>query len=398
MSIFGESDPRFGEVRSEFVRNFVERGEVGASVCVIVEGRAVVDLWGGIADRHTNAPWERDTIGVVWSCTKGAVALCAAILMARGLLDLDTPVTEYWPEFGQAGKDHIPVRWLLTHQAGLPAIREPLPPGGLLDWDRVVSTLAAEAPFWEPGTRQGYHALTFGHLVGEVVRRVAGKPLADFFRDEVAGPRGLDFHLGLPESEEGRVAPNIRADPVPAGEVPWRFVTRMSEDPTSIQALIIRNTGLRPGEQDSRGAHAAVLPSAGGITNARALAGMYAAVAQGELIDADTRTLLGTVQSASAVDATLLVGMRWGLGFAKSADNRAGPPGAQDSMILSESAFGHPGMGGSLGFVDPPLRLAFGYTMNKQGRGVLLNPRGQSLVDAVYRSLGCRRTRYGVWP
>src|SRR5262249_55667432 len=155
--------------------------------------------------------------------------LCAAILLARGLLDLDAPVTEYWPEFGQAGKDRIPVRWLLTHQAGLPAVRQPLPPGKLFDWDSVVSTLAAEAPFWEPGTRQGYHALTFGHLVGEVIRRVWGKPLADFFRDEIAGPRGLDFHLGLPESEEGRVAPNIRADPVPAGEVPWRFLTRMSE-------------------------------------------------------------------------------------------------------------------------------------------------------------------------
>jgi CubicO group peptidase (beta-lactamase class C family) len=325
------------------------------------------------------------------------------MLVSRGLLDLDAPVSRYWPEFAAAGKEAITVRLLLSHQAGLPAVRQPLRPGGLFDWDYVVGTLATEAPFWEPGTRQGYHAFTFGHLVGEVVRRVSGKDLDRFFREEVTGPLGLDFHLGLPEADEPRVAPTLRPDPVRAGEPPWRFLARMNEDPQSLQALIVRNTGLRPGDQDSRPAHAAVLPSQGGVANARALAGLYAPLALGgdhdgvRLLDADGARALGAVASASAEDAVLLVGLRFALGFMKSSDNRKGPPGARDSVILSEAAFGHAGMGGSLGFADPAARLSFGYTMNKQGRGVLLNERGQSLVDAVYRAVGCRTDRYGVW-
>ncbi len=403
MTVTGHCDPRFLPVRDEFERNFRDRGEIGASVCVLVEGRTVVDLWGGIADRNTSRPWERNTIGLVWSCTKGAVALCAHILVARGLLDLDAPVARYWPEFGQNGKEAIPVRWLLNHQAGLPAVHRPLRTGGLFDWDYMVETLAEEKLFWEPGTRQGYHAFTFGHLVGEVVRRVSGKELGTFFRQEIAGPLGLDFHLGLREAEEVRVAPTIRADPVPVGETPWRFITRLNQDPQSIQALIMRNTGLRTGEQDSRLAHASVLPSQGGISNARGLAGMYAPLALGgemggvRLVDGEMLEAMSVVSSASAVDAVLLVGLRFALGFMKSSDNRRSPPGATDSLILSEAAFGHAGMGGSLGFADPLARLAFGYTMNKQGRGVLLNERGQALVDAVYRALGCRSNQRGFW-
>ena len=395
----GECDAGFRGVRDEFARNFHERGEVGASLCVLLDGRRVVDLWGGLAERRRGRPWERDTIGVVWSCTKGAVALCAHVLVSRGLLDLDAPVARYWPEFAAAGKEAITVRLVLSHQAGLPAVRAPLAPGLLYDWDGFVATLAAEAPFWEPGTRQGYQAFTFGHLIGELVRRVTGQPLADFFRAEVAGPLGIDFHLGLPEADEARVAPTIRPDVLPPGEVPWRFLSRLNEEPASVQALIVRNTSLGPGAHDTREAHAAVLPSQGGISNARGLAGLYAPLAQGGagLVDADTLKAMGAVSSASAVDAVLLVGMRFGLGFMKSSDNRKGPAGARDSLILSESAFGHAGMGGSLGFADPTARLAFGYTMNKQARGILLGDRGQALVDALYRALGCRTDRSGFW-
>src|SRR5262245_24329473 len=253
----GFSDPRFEAVRDEFERNFAERGEVGASVCVIAGGRTVVDLWGGVAERREQIPWTRDTIGVVWSCTKGVVAVCAHLLASRGLLDLDAPVVHYWPEFASAGKESITPRLILSHQAGLPAVREALPPGGLYDWDFFTRTLADEAPFWEPGTRQGYHAFTFGHLVGELVRRISGRPLADLFRDEIAGPLGLDFHLGLKEQDEPRVAPTIRPDPVPAGQPPWRFLQVLNADPHSLQALIVRNTGQRPGEHDSREAHSA---------------------------------------------------------------------------------------------------------------------------------------------
>jgi len=401
MNIHGVCDARLQGVREEFERNFAERGEIGASVCAMIDGRTVVDLWGGVADRHTQRPWQRDTIGLVWSCTKGATALCAHILISGGLLDLDRTVASYWPEFGQAGKAGVTVRMLLDHQAGLPAIRQPLVAGGLYDWQYMTDVLAAESPFWEPGTRQGYHATTFGHLVGEVVQRVSGRPLDVFFREEVAGPLGLDFHIGLAEEHEPRVAATIRADPPPPGEPRSRFLTLLAEEPDSIQALTVKNTGRRTaaGDHDSREAHRAVLPSQGGITNARGLAGMYAPLAHGggQFVDADTLKQISAVSSALGVDATLLIGLRIALGFWKSSDNRQGPPGARDSIVLSEEAFGHPGMGGSLGFADPGAKMSFGYTMNKQGRGVCLNERGQSLVDAVYRALGYRTDRLGRW-
>jgi CubicO group peptidase (beta-lactamase class C family) len=402
-AVHGECDPRFRAVRDELETNFRERGELGASVCVMLEERTVVDLWGGVADRRTDRPWDRDTLVVVWSCTKGAVALCAHMLRSRGLLDLDAPVARYWPEFAQNGKEAIPVRWLLNHQSALPAFRQPLRPGGLYDWDYIVETLAAEAPFWEPGTRQAYHASTFGHLVGEVIRRIDGRDLGGFFRDEVAGPLQLDFHLGLPEKDEVRMARVTRADLPPPAEPSRRYIEDSSRIPDSPAALTNRNTGRRPSDQDTREAHAAVLPSQGGITNARGLAGLYTPLAMGgtfggvTLLDADTLAEAGAVSSASPDDATLRIGLRFGLGYMKSSDNRRSPPGATDSLILSEAAFGHAGMGGSLGFADPAARLSFGYAMNKQGRGVMLNERGQSLIDAVYRALGCRTDKFGRW-
>jgi CubicO group peptidase (beta-lactamase class C family) len=405
MSIEGYCDPQFRAVREQFEQNFAERGEVGASVCVTREGEAVVDLCGGTADRHAATPWRRDTLGVVWSCSKGAVALCAHVLQSRGQLDLDAPVAYYWPEFAHSGKAEIAVRLLLNHQAGVPAIRRPLKPGGLYDWQYMVETLAAEPPFWPRGTRQGYHAATFGHLVGEVVRRISGTSIDHFFRNEVAAPLGLDFFFSLPEEYEGRVAPTIRPDPAPRGEPAGAFLTRLNEDPDSLQALAWNNTGrfARARDYDSREAHQAVLPSQGAVTNARGLAGMYAPLALGgaiggvRLVSEGVLREMAAVSSATAVDAVLLIGLRLSLGFWKSSDNRRAAPGARDSMILSEDAFGHPGMGGSLGFADPAARLSFGYTMNKQGRGVGLNERGQSLVDAVYRSLGYQTNRYGTW-
>jgi CubicO group peptidase (beta-lactamase class C family) len=403
MTVEGFCEPRFRAVRDEFERNFAERGEAGASVCLTVEGETVVDLWGGVADRRTGRPWQRDTLVLVWSCTKGAVALCAHLLVSRGQLDLDAPVAVYWPEFAQADKGAITPRLVLSHQAGLPAIRAPLTPGELYDWERVAERLAAEEPFWEPGTRQGYHAGTFGHLVGEVVRRVSGRDVGAFFREELAGPLGLDFHLGLPDADHGRVAFSIRPDPVPPGEVPWRFLRRAGSDPQSVQGLVVNNTGRAPGDHHTPAALRAVLPSQGGLSNARGLAGLYAPLALGgthrgvRLLDADTLAQASAVASATAVDAVLLVGLRYGLGFMKSSDNRAAEAGARDSVILGEEAFGHAGMGGSLGFADPKARLSFGYAMTKMGRGVLLNERGQSLVDAAYRCLGYRGSASGRW-
>jgi CubicO group peptidase (beta-lactamase class C family) len=402
-NVFGPSDPDFRLVREEFARNFAERGEVGASVCVIVDGEVAVDLWGGTARVETGTPWEADTICHLWSATKGATALCAHILVARGQLELDAPVVEYWPEFGQQGKESATVRMVLCHQAGVPALRERLPDGAFYDWKLMVDALAAEAPFWEPGTRNGYHGLTFGFLVGELVRRVSGRPLGDFFREEVALPLDIDFWLGLPAEAEARVAPLLTPDPPPPGEPLSIFLEKAISDPTSIPALVFFNTGgyTNPGESDTRAAHAAVMGAVGGMSNARGLAQMYAGLIGGrrgvELVDEDTRHAMGRVSAATSLDATGLIPTRWSLGYVKSMDNRGLPPGRQDSVILGEAAFGHSGFGGCIGFVDPEARLAFGYTMNKMGQGTALNARGQALVDAVYRSLGYVSNESGSW-
>jgi CubicO group peptidase (beta-lactamase class C family) len=392
------------------VRNFQERGEVGASVCIQVEGESVVDLWGGIARPEKQAPWVEDTISIIWSATKGATALCAHILVSRGLLDLDLPVTAYWPEFGQAGKENIPVKMLLNHQSGLAAISEPLPPGALCDWELMVRMLEKQAPFWTPGSMHGYQAFTFGWLVGELVRRVSGKSLGTFFREEVAEPLGLDFWIGLPEELEDRVADVIPAPPPdPAGPVSAMFAAMV--DPTSLQTLLMFNSGghMLPGPDgifgfNQRAARAAEIGAAGGISNARGLAGLYAPLANGgslngvDLVSKDTLARMAAVSSASGLDASILAPTRFALGYVKSVDNRHVPGCTEnDSVILSEEAFGHSGFGGAMGFAEPSQRMSFGYVMNRMGEGLGLNSRGQSLIDATYLSLGYTSNASGSW-
>ena len=408
--VAGFCDPQFERVGEEFTRNFQERGELGASVSVTIEGEPVVDLWGGTAHPETGAPWTKDTLSIIWSSTKGATALCAHILASRGLLDLDAPVVQYWPEFGQAGKETIPVKMLLNHQSGLAAVRDPLPPGAFHNWELMVETLAKQEPFWIPGSMHGYHGFTFGWLVGEVVRRVSGKSLGTFFREEVAEPLGLDFWIGLPEELEERVALMIPAPPPgPEGPIPPMFAAMA--DPTSLQTLLMFNSGghMMPGPDGVFGfnlqaAHAAEIGAAGGISNARGLAGMYAPLANGgslngvNLVSKDTLARMAAVSSASALDAAILAPTRFSLGYAKSIDNRREPTCTEnDSLIYSEEAFGHPGFGGSLGFAEPAARMSFGYVMNRMGDGLGINARGQGLVDAVYLSLGYTSNASGVW-
>jgi CubicO group peptidase (beta-lactamase class C family) len=322
------------------------------------------------------------------------------MLVSRRQLDLNAPVSTYWPEYGANwGKDKVRVRQLLNHQAGQPAVRATLPDDAFYDWELMTRTLAAEEPFWEPGTRNGYHAFTFGFLVGEVIRRVSGRSLGTFFRDEVARPLGLDFWIGLPQELEPRVAPTIPADPPQPGEPLPSFYQKAFTDPASVQALAVFNTGgylLTPGESDTRAAHAAEMGAVGAITNARSLARMYAPLANGgalhgvRLVSADHLVQMAGVSSATSTDFTLLVPTRFAPGFVKSIDNRHLPPADSEGVLLYETAFGHNGLGGSLGFADPDAQLSFGYTMNKQGSGLGVNERGQSLVTAVYRALGYR--------
>jgi len=403
MDVQGHCDERFAGVAEEFERNLAERGELGASVAVTVAGETVVDLWGGHADPERTRTWEKDTLCVAMSSTKGATALAAHLLASAGELDVDVPVATYWPEFAAAGKERVLVRHLLNHQAGLPALRDPVPAGGFYDWHDVVGRLAAEAPFWEPGTRHGYHALTFGFLVGEVVRRVTGRSLGRFVADEIASPLGLDLYVGLPEGLADRVARLVPPpDPQPGDPLP-RFLVQALTEPDSIPGLVMLNNGgyLVPGEWDSPAALAAELPASGGVMNARALSGMYRAIVHDRRIgrftlDAEDIARMGAVQSAGGEDAVLASPGRWTLGFLKSGATPAGvePP---TLVSLSEEAFGHTGNGGSIGFADPGCDMSFGYVMNQMSAAMGLGPTGQALVDATYRALGYRRARYQMW-
>ncbi len=401
-TVEGICDAAFAPLADEFVRNFTERGEVGASLALTREGHTVVDLWGGMADAASQRPWQRDTVSIVFSCTKGATALCAHILSSRGKLDIDAPVTEIWPEFGRNGKDGATTRMMLDHSVGVPVLREKLKPGALYDWDYMTGRLADEAPFWQPGTRNGYHALTIGFTVGEMVRRVAGCSLGTFFQEAVAKPLGIDFWIGLPEAVEPRVAPMIiyRA---PEDEQATPFLATALAERGSIPNLMVFNSdGFREHGANSRAGHAAEIGAANGITNGRGLAGLYAPLANGgslggvKLVDADTLGRMGEVAMATHSDATLMIPTRFALGYMKSMDNRH--RGADtSSVILGPSAFGHVGAGGSLGFADPASAMSFGYSMNKMGPGILLNERGQALVDAAYRCLGYRSNASGCW-
>jgi CubicO group peptidase (beta-lactamase class C family) len=399
-TVSGSCVPRFERVREEFERNFVEREELGASLCVILDGEPVVDLWGGVADAATGRRWERDTLSVVMSCTKGATALCAHILIDRGQLELERPVAAYWPEFAKLGKDEITVRMVLNHQSGVAHVSPTIPDGGCNDWELMIGLVEDTVPFWQPGTRQGYHAITIGYIVGELVRRITGRTVGAFFREEVAEPLGLDFFIGLPAEHEHRVAPSVPFVPDPDKPLPPHFQAAFA-DPDSLPSVSYRNLGGWFGNWDTREAHAAELPAVGGVTNARGLAGMYAPLSLGgalrdvRLVSAVAVDRMRAPQSMSDVDALLLLRTSFTLGFSKSWPNRE--LGPSNSVIIGEDAFGTPGMGGQIAFADPACHLAFAYTMNRHGLGTGMNERGQSLVDAAYEILGSPSSEPGFW-
>jgi CubicO group peptidase (beta-lactamase class C family) len=395
--VSGMCEPAFAAVREELVRNFTEREEMGAAVCVQVDGQTVVDLWGGVADAASSRPWVADTRVVVYSCTKGATALCAHILADRGQLDLDAPVGEYWPEFATNGKEGAVVSMMLDHSVGVPALSGELEPGAMYDWDHMCDLLARQEPWWVPGTRNGYHMITFGWTVGELVRRVSGRSLGTFFREEVAQPLGLEFDIGLPEDLESTVAPIIPWVPEPGYDS--SFTRAIRTEPAGVSAMAMKNMMKARANPNSRAFRAAELGGGGGVATARGLAGMYAPLAcgGGSLVGTDTLVRMGEVSVATSDDAVLRIPTRFALGFMKSMDNRRRVPTSGCSAVLSSGAFGHVGAGGSLGFADPEARLSFGYVMNRQGAGMLLNDRGQPLVDAVYRALGYRTDTPGVW-
>ena len=395
-TVKGNCDPKFAALRDEFERNFAERGEVGASVCLSVNGETMVDLWGGVANAETGEAWEEDTVSIVFSCTKAATALCAHILIDRGLLKPSALVSDYWPEFAKNGKEKTTVQMMLNHESALPALRAPVKPGGFNDWDYMIGRMEDEEPFWEPGTRNGYHMVNFGWTVGELVRRVSGKSLGTFFAEEVAGPTGARFWIGLPDSEKPHIAPILTYVPKDS-DVPTEFTQLLMTDPASIQHLSFMNSGgWSPNDPE---AHKAEIGGAGGLSNARGQVAMYTPLAcnDGSLVSSDRLASMSMVSTATQRDATLLVPTRFASGFMKSMDNRAYPAGDQMTAIMGNEAFGHVGAGGSIGFADPECGLAFSYTMNQMGAGLLVNDRGQSLIDAAYKALGYRTNVPGAW-
>ena len=275
----GEVAPGFERVRDAFAANFEHNGEVGAACSVYHHGEKVVDLWGGMADQESGRPWAEDSIIVVASSTKGATAICANLLAQHGELDLDAPVARYWAEFAAGGKQDIPVRYLLSHEVGLPVLDKPLTIEDFLAWEPPVNALAGQTPVWAPGTTQGYHAITYGWLVGEVVRRISGKSLGTFFADEVAGPLSLDFWIGLPASEESRVSRIIEVsledpDLEPIGE----RAREMLEAAIAPKSYLMQEQTATPLDMSAREFRAAERPAANGVADARSLARMYALV------------------------------------------------------------------------------------------------------------------------
>jgi len=379
MTIHGTVSKGFEGVREAFEANFREGNEVGASFCLHVKSRKVVDLRGGLTDVKGKT-WKENTPAVVFSTTKGATAICAMMLVDQKRLDIDAPVAQYWPEFAAGGKADIPVRMLLNHQAGLPVVDAPLTRAQVLEVTPVVDALAKQAPVWEPGSRHGYHALTYGWLVGELVRRITGKTIGRFFKDEVAEPLGLDFWIGLPADIEPRVARLVTAPPPTDPAILAQMAAFFGPDTLAGRALSMNGamTGA-PGESifNLPEVHRSEIPAANGITTARSLSRLYAAcigtVKGTRLFGKRTLDKALKIQS-DAPDAVLGLRTTFGLGFM-----RTGP----ELQMLGPNSFGHAGAGGSLGFGDFDSGVAFGYVMNQMGSGLLIDPRAARLIGAV---------------
>lgn len=390
--IRGTVEAGYEPVREAFERNFVENGDIGAGFCLYVDGAKVVDLTGGVRDTDGTA-YDDTTLQLVFSSTKGVTATCAHLLAQRGELDLDAPVADYWPEFSTAGKADIPVRWLLSHQAGLVDVDRAMTVEEALDWTTICDALADSPPLWEPGTGYGYHAVTYGWLVGEVVRRVAGVDFGEFVRREISEPLGLDLWVGLPDDEQHRVSPLINSGmpglptPEPAGDADSRtdapslvgMLDMLLGEGNLLGRALTAPGGAFTDDQvwNEARVRSAQIPAANGVTNAASLARMYAALVSEvdgvRLLDADTleRAITPQVSGPSTVP---LLDIPFALGFMTHSPL---------SPLLNGRSFGHYGAGGSLGFADPDRRVAGAYVMNAAQLAIAGDARTLGLLAAV---------------
>jgi CubicO group peptidase (beta-lactamase class C family) len=376
--IHGTCASGYEPVREAFAANFAERGEIGASVAVVAAGQPVVELWAGWADPDRRQVWQQDTLTNVWSTTKAMTSLCAHILMDRGELDPDAPVTRYWPEFAAGGKGEMPVRQIMCHQSGLTGLSVPVTVQDYYDWDKMTALLAAQEPLFPPGSTSGYQPVTFGYLVGELIWRITGQSIGVFFGSEIAGPLGADFHIGLPESELSRCSELLGVRPS-EDEQAALAQGYANAAPAAISALL--NPMLTGDEANDDDWRMAEIPAANGHGTALALATVFGTLADGSerVISAKMLQAARTSQGRHT-DLVLGFPIEFGLGFGLS-----GPEG---HFGANPAAFGHDGFGGSAVGADPEAGVAFAYVMNRMGMNLVDDPRKMAVVSAVQQSAG----------
>ncbi|MBD8755548.1 serine hydrolase domain-containing protein [Pseudomonas coleopterorum] len=377
MQIQGHFELQFEAVREAFAALFDNPQERGAALCIQIGGETVVDLWAGTADKDGAQAWHSDTILNLFSCTKTFTAVTALQLVAEGKLALDVPVAQYWPEFAAAGKQSITLRHLLSHQAGLPALRDLLPPEALYDWPRMTAALAAETPWWSPGTGHGYAAITYGWLVGELLRRADHRGPGESIMARVARPLGLDFHVGLPDEEFHRVAHIARGKGNVGDEAAQRLLQVTMREPEAMATRAFTNPPSVLTSTNKPEWRRMEQPAANGHGNARSLAGFYAGLLDGSLLEPELLAEL-TREHSLGMDKTLMTPTRFGLGCMLDQ-----PKVANATFGLGAGAFGHPGAGGSVGFADPEHDVAVGFAVNTLGPYVLMDPRAQHLVRVL---------------
>jgi CubicO group peptidase (beta-lactamase class C family) len=396
-AIGGWVAPGFEGVAEAFAENFERHGDKGASLGVYVDGELKVDLWGGVADVTTGRPWTADTVSIIYSATKGATAILAWLLAQRGVLDFDAPVTRYWPEFSGGGKADVPVRYLFTHQVGLPYLDRRLTREEVIEGSKIVEVLERQEPVWVPGTAHGYHALTYGWLTGALIAKATGTRLGKVFEAEIAQPLWLDFHIGLPANEIPKVAPLIDMPPPDPGALDAITDPAQKEllmamgaaalDPESTFSRALSTNGALPTPDattwnDPR-IYQAEMPAANGISNGRSLARLYAATVSevdGVLLLSDETVAQAKAEQVNGPDRTLIVPSRFATGFQLPSPT---------APLLSPDSFGHAGAGGALGFADTRHKVGFGYVQNQLlAGGPDGDPRTRGLIAAVARAIG----------
>ncbi|MEH6702948.1 serine hydrolase domain-containing protein [Parasphingorhabdus sp.] len=370
--IHGICDSRFAAVKAAFENNFREHGDIGASVAITLDGEFVVDLWGGHLDEERTDSWQEDTLVNVWSSTKTMAAMSLLLLADRGEVDLHAPAAKYWPEFAQNGKESVEVRHFLSHTAGLSGMDEKVEGDALYDWEWMTDALAKQAPWWEPGTQSGYHALTQGHLIGEIVRRVSGQSIGNFFRQEIAEPTGADFHIGADGALDARIG-NL---------IPPK--SRVAPDSDSIAGRTFANPGVDATEPRKRAWRAAEIPAANGQGNARSIVRAQTAMANGgqafgKTIMSEAGTKRIFEKQSEGTDLVFGMPVTFGMGYGLNS------PSTPISPNSNTCFWG--GYGGSSVMVDQDARLCFSYVMNKMETGLLGDPRGFGLAAAMYMSM-----------